>query len=240
VRTLTWVRVNRATNRGASAEERHRSDVIRVPSEDPNDKNGPLHVLLDFGPEENAPLAAYDNATLIERVRKRTRRVGVRCNLTLQLVPGDGGDGGDGPTRSVLHATPLRASRGLALRHIVQRFDDLSMTTAVYVCTPASVHAKSSKQGYTLLGTLCSDTAPLVEGAQKVLIVPPSRQMQLSRSLDDVAAEVATKSASASGRDRTAFEKLKVTLEPYSEARIHVLSDAMAVREALDRVVLKE
>lgn len=228
VRTLTRLRVNRQAKGDGGAEDK-KSDVMRVPAEDPNDGNGPLHVLLDFDPEsDNAPLASFDNATLSERVRKLLRRNGVRCNLTLQLVPADEG------TRSLVHATPLRASRALALRHIVQRFARLSMPSSVYVCTPASVHAKGESQGFTLLGTPVSDTMPLVEGAQRVVIVPPTKQMRLSVNLDEL--DLNGGGDAVTKRDVQAFEKLKVTLEPFSEDRIHVLADAAAVGGELKKL----
>ena len=112
-------------------------------------------------------------------MRKRTRRAGVRVNLTLQLIPGDA-RGGDG-TVSVLHATPLRASRGLALRHLTRTFD-LSMDGAVFLCTPTSVRAI---EGGTLVGTLVSDLAALVEGAHRVVVVPPRRQTRISQELSE-------------------------------------------------------
>lgn len=112
------------------------------------------------------------------QVRKRTRRAGVRVNLTLQLLPQDGGE-----TSSVLHATPLRASRGLALRHIARTFD-IPMGRVIFLCTPVSVRPAVGDGG-TRISTLVSDLAALVEGAQRVLVVPPRKMMKISRELTD-------------------------------------------------------
>ena len=61
------------------------------------------------------------------------------CYACVQLAPEE--STGDGKTGSVLHATPLRASRALALRHVMRAFH-FSMSNAVFLCTPASVAHK--------------------------------------------------------------------------------------------------
>jgi hypothetical protein len=204
---------------------------------DLNDGNGSLHVLLDFDPQEGAPLEAVDNATLISRVRKRTRRNGIRCNLTLQLLPEETTAG---RTRSVLHATPLRASRSLALRHIVHT-RGLTMAEAVFLCTPASMLAHASQQGYTVVGSLTSDMATLVEGAQTVVVVPPSRETRLGKSMRHGKAVRSSRSAPgavpADGRDQQAFNRLTVSLEPFSEDRVVVLNAAGELEGCLTRLL---
>lgn len=90
----------------------------------------------------------------------------------------------EGVTRSVLHATPLRASRSLALRHIMRTLG-FTMRQAVFLCTPASVAAKGDKAPGTMLGTLTSDLAALVEGAQRVVVAPPRTQVKMAQKLSD-------------------------------------------------------
>jgi hypothetical protein len=180
------MQVNRATRPEGETGNEKTSDVLRMlkaaDGVDVNDGNGPLHVLLDLDPQEASPLREIDNATLITKVRKRCRRAGVRVNLTLQLAPEEKTQ--DLVTRSVLHATPLRSSRALALRHIMYLFD-CAMSEALFLCTPASAKVKGAGRAYSVLGTLCSDLAQLVEGGQLVLVVPPRRQMRLSRAISD-------------------------------------------------------
>ena len=229
MRTLTRMQMNRPNTKG----EVQRSDLMRLLSEaggvDMNDGNGPIHVLLDFDPHENESLERMDNAALIDRVRKRVRRVGIRCNLTLQLVPEETTAE---RTRSVLHATPLRCSRALAMRHIVHS-GNFVMADTVFLCTPASVHAHVSKDGHTVVGALCSDMATLVEGAQKVVVVPPSRLPRLSKTDSNGS----TGAVAAGTRDAAAFERLKVSLEPFSSARVLVLEAASELEKRLGDVL---
>lgn len=232
-RTLTRMQVARAPP-GKGREKR--SDVLRMLTAadgvDFNDGNGPYHVLLALDPKEASPLQQLDNAALLSKVRKRTRHAGVRVNLTLQLAPGQTGAGGE--TQSVLHATPLRASRALALRHIMQTHG-FELSAALFLCTPASVHKKGNKGALgTMLGTLCSDMAQLVEGAQRVVVVPPKTQVEVSTRAENERPEKAAKEGK---RNAAAFERLKVSLEPYSEARVAVLDDAAELPEALQKAL---
>lgn len=220
-------------NRPQGKSEVQRSDLMRLLSAaggvDMNDGNGPIHVLLDFDPQSNAPLEKMDNAVLIDRVRKRVRRVGIRCNLTLQLVPEETTAE---RTRSVLHATPLRSSRALALRHIVH-IGNFMMADTVFLCTPASMHAKVAQDGHTVVGALCSDMATLVEGAQKVVVVPPSKLPRLSKQ-DAVAG---AQGVAPETRDAAAFERLKVSLKPFSSDRVLVLNTASELEARLKEVL---
>eukprot|EP00892_Ulva_mutabilis_P007983 jgi/Ulvmu1/5557/UM023_0093.1 len=233
MRTLTRMQMNRPSGQG----EVQRSDLMRLLSEaggvDMNDGNGPIHLLLDFDPHENASLERMDNATLIDRVRKRVRRVGIRCNLTLQLVPEETTAE---RTRSVLHATPLRCSRALALRHIVHS-GNFIMADTVFLCTPASIHANASKDGHTVVGSLCSDMATLVEGAQKVVVVPPSKLPRLSKADANGEEGTGAKAKATEPRDAAAFERLKVSLEPFSTARVLVLNAASELESRLGAVL---
>ena len=226
MRSLTRMQMNRPCEHSAKVAP-NSSNVMRMvrstDGADKNEGNGPLHVMLDFDPEDQAPLQAVDNATLIDKVRKRTRRVGIRCTLTLQLLPEE--TQSDEHTHSVLHATPLRASRSLALRHIVQS-RNFAMSDAVFLCTPASMHERAEQDGFTVVGSLCSDMAQLVEGAQKVVVVPPSKQMKLGASAVDAAASVQPADAGQGDRDQKAFNRLKVSLKPFEVERVVVLQTA--------------
>lgn len=227
MRSLTRMQMNRPSETSTKVAP-NSSNVMRMvrtaDGGDKNEGNGPLHVMLDFDPEDQAPLQAVDNATLIDKVRKRTRRVGIRCTLTLQLLPEE--TQSDDHTHSVLHATPLRASRSLALRHIMHS-RNFAMCDAVFLCTPASMHECNEKDGFTVVGSLCSDMAQLVEGAQKVVVVPPSRQMKLgTSSAADFAASTRPVSATQGDRDQKAFNRLKVSLKPFEEERVVVLLTA--------------
>lgn len=219
-------------NRPQGNGEVQRSDLMRLLSAaggvDMNDGNGPIHVLLDFDPQSNAPLEQMDNATLIDRVRKRVRRVGIRCNLTLQLVPEETAAE---RTRSVLHATPLRCSRALALRHIVHSGNFL-MADTVFLCTPASMHANAAQDGHSVIGALCSDMATLVEGAQKVVVVPPSKLPRLSKPESE-----GEEGKAAEPRYAAAFERLKVSLKPFSPDRVLVLNAASELETRLSEVL---
>lgn len=72
----------------------------------------------------------------------------------MQLVPETGER-----TRSILHATPMRASRPLAVRHLAAAHG-LDLAASTFLCLPTSVEKGSD--GHTL-GTLCSDTVSLVQ-----------------------------------------------------------------------------
>ena len=160
------------------------SDVMHAEA-DANDGSGPLHVQLRLQPAESSPLLKLDDAVLIGKIRKRARRVGVRINLTMQLLPEEsaGGGAGDG-AKSVLHATPMRANRALALRHIM-RLCGFTMGQAVFLCTPASVAPKGERAPGTMLGALASDMQYLIEGAQRVVVVPPRTEVSLNKKLSD-------------------------------------------------------
>lgn len=226
MRSLTRMQMNRPSEHSTKVAP-NSSNVMRMvrtaDGADQNEGTGPLHVMLDFDPEDQAPLQAVDNATLIDRVRKRTRRVGIRCTLTLQLLPEE--TQSDKNTHSVLHATPLRASRSLALRHIVQS-RNFAMSDAVFLCTPASMHERVEQDGFTVVGSLCSDMAQLVEGAQKVVVVPASRQMKLGADEVDGAATVPPAGTQQGARDQKAFNRLKVSLKPFEVERVNVLQTA--------------
>lgn len=227
MRTLARMQMNRPQGPDKN------SDLIRNLTKpdgvDMNDGAGPIHALFDFDPQSNAPLERVDNAMLIDRVRKRVRRVGIRCNLTLQLVPEETTAE---RTRSVLHATPLRCSRSLALRHIVHS-GNFMMADTVFLCTPTSMHANAAHDGHTVIGALCSDMATLVEGAQKVVVVPPSKLPRLSKGRD-AGGEAAQGGAT---RDTAAFERLKVSLKPFSPERVLVLGGANELQGRLTEVL---
>ena len=119
-----------------------------------DDGNGPMHCLLDLSSDEDSAMAHVDNATLIGVVRKRVRAVGVRCSLTLQLVPRSGST-----AISILHATPLRASRAMALRHLFFGHG-LNMAKSTFLCTPAAI---AQGEDGTEIGALCSDMDALIQ-----------------------------------------------------------------------------
>jgi hypothetical protein len=212
----------------------HEGDVLQMMTAangvDFNDGNGPFHILLALHPKEVSALHRLDSTTIFQKVRKRMRAAGVRVNLTLQLAP-EAGSQDSGKTTSVMHATPLRASRALALRHIAHS-NGFSMSQAVFLCTPSSVHAKSNTAGGTVLGTLCSDMSQLVEGAQKVVVVPPRHQVWMSQELSEGGAgQVGDK------RGVAAYKRLKVSLEPYDEQRVLVLAAADELSQTLQELL---
>lgn len=105
------------------------------------------------------------------------------------------------------------------------------MADAVFLCTPVSMHECTEKDGYTVVGSLCSDMATLMEGAQKVVVVPPTKQMKLGASteLSDFPTDAKTQGA----RDQKAFNRLKVSLKPYDESRVKVLKAASELEGVL-------
>jgi hypothetical protein len=196
-----------------------------------NDGNGPFHILLALEPKEGSALHRVDDTTIFNKVRKRMRAAGVRVNLTLQLAPKEGER--DERIQSVLHCTPLRASRALALRHITQN-NGLSMSQALFLCTPSSVHPKNEMSEGTMLGTLCSDMGQLVEGAQKVVVVRPSQQVWMSQDLGEGTGQADTE------RGVAAYDRLKVLLGPYDEKRVIVLAETDKLSGTLQELLKNE
>eukprot|EP00887_Chlorella_sp_A99_P001559 scaffold8.g1559.t1 len=117
-----------------------------------------------MGPRRGAYAARGARLTVavMERLRRRMRSKGLRATYTLQQVPRPG----DGDFLSVLHITPVRASRPLAMRFLAHKFGlDLGAVSLV-----ALVPALDA--GRQLAATYTSDAADLLAGQQRVVVVP--------------------------------------------------------------------
>jgi hypothetical protein len=134
----------------------------------------PRHICLELDPESQAILSAgmgprsraspspARTLAAADRLRKRLRSKGIRASYNLQMVPRPGED----DPLSVLHITPLRASRPLALRYLAQRLDLPLDRVVVLALAPQA--SGSAEGGDLLAGAYCSDMQDLLGGMQQV------------------------------------------------------------------------
>ncbi|KAL4458202.1 hypothetical protein ABPG75_013067 [Micractinium tetrahymenae] len=139
----------------------------------------PRHICLELDPESQAILAAgmgprsrpgaqpsaARSLAVVERLKRRLRSKGMRASYNLQMVPRGA------EWLSVLHITPLRASRPLALRYLAQKLG--LPLDGVLVLALAPEAAGSAAAGSLVAGSYCSDTQDLVGGMQQVCIALP-------------------------------------------------------------------
>jgi sucrose-phosphate synthase len=168
-------------------------------AEEPEAGVHPRHICVELDPETQGILAAGMGpkaraagsvrlATAVtERLKRRLRTKGFRANYTLQFVPQD-----DPASEhlAVLHITPVRASRPLALRAISHQLN-IPMDNFIVVALPPVVSGASLADA--VVGPATSDVADLVAGAQKVVVAQPDRNA--AQSKDDLATFIGTRLA---------------------------------------------
>jgi sucrose-phosphate synthase len=137
----------------------------------------PRHICLELDPETQAILSAgmgprsrstptaARSLAVVDRLRRRLRSKGLRASFNLQMVPREQ------DYLAVLHITPLRASRPLALRYLAQRVGRPLDSWVVLALSPET--AGSEEGGDLVAGSYCSDTSDLLGGLQKVCVVTP-------------------------------------------------------------------
>lgn len=121
-----------------------------------------------LGPRTKNMNLAKLTALSVGRLKNRLRSKGFRANYTLQVVPAAGKAG----HVSVLHITPIRASRPLALRWYANKAG-LSMADFVTTIFPACMRGTDSLDGSLIPWT--SDARDLIAGMQHTQIVLDNR-----------------------------------------------------------------
>lgn len=168
---------------------------------------------------------ALPPTVVVDKLKRRLRKLGFRGNMTLQMVPKMGS------WLSVLHLTPLRASRSLALRYLSYRAG-LSMSDVSLLTFPrkqGAVEAGLSLSAYT------SDFPDLVAGWHKVWALSPSNRLGfgITRSLSADYREPALDDG-AEDDELAPIEKLGVVLSAWDlEARVSVTKDVARVVQVL-------
>jgi hypothetical protein len=98
----------------------------------------------------------------VNRLKNKMRSKGFRANYTLQIIP----EGEE--YLAVLHITPVRASRPLALRWLANKLG-LSMENFTMAVFPATITGTNGMDGIMVPWT--SDAIDLVSGMQKCDII---------------------------------------------------------------------
>ena len=134
----------------------------------------PRHICLELDPETvqilssgMGPKAKTMNpltlaAMGVNRLKNKVRSKGFRANYTLQIIP----EGEE--YLAVLHITPVRASRPLALRWLANKLG-LSMDNFTMAVFPATITGTNGMDGIMVPWT--SDAVDLVAGMQKCDII---------------------------------------------------------------------
>lgn len=157
----------------------------------------PRHVCIELDPETQYILAAGMGpraresgtlslmSTVVDRLKKRLRCKGFRCNFTLQLVPREEKEDN---LNGILHITPVRASRSLALRFLAQRLG-IGLDNFVSIAYPALMEGSSLEDGR--LWSLVNDMHHLIGGMHNVVIVkdPSSNDYKSLRQISPISLE---------------------------------------------------
>lgn len=138
----------------------------------------PRHICLELDRETQGILAAGMGprsrsaegmqlvALVTERLKRRLRSKGFRANYTIQIVPKETSN----EQVAVLHITPIRASRPLALRSMAQR---LGLQMSAFSCIVLPAEMKGSTLEDAVVGPWTTDTSDLISGMQQVYIAAP-------------------------------------------------------------------
>lgn len=190
-------------------------------AEEPEAGVHPHHLCLELDPETQGILTAgigprAKNAssgqlvtTVVERLKRRLRSKGFRAHYTLQIVPHGQPDHQE--QLAVLHITPTRASRPLALRAIAHRLN-LSMKAFNILLLPPQVVGSTFDDAVVYAAT--SDTMDLIAGSQSVFIAKGSQGNEL--------------------RD----QQLAVQLSPFKRCdRVHLLDESNLVDQIVGNTV---
>jgi hypothetical protein len=203
-------------------------ELLYCVGEAPEEGVHPRHVCVELDAETQSILAAGMGprgrttgtvalaAAVTERLRRRLRAKGLRAQHTLQLVPRGAGE----DYLAVLHLTPIRASRALALRHLARRLGLGPDDFAVAALAPELVAlGADSGDGGAVVGPYVSDLVDLVGGAQRVFVLPRVE---------------GAPAAPAEHGGHLAASPLGVPLAPFDGcARVAVVEDAAALGAAL-------
>lgn len=156
-------------------------------AEEPEAGVHPRHICVELDPETQGILAAGMGpkaraagsvrlATAVtDRLKRRLRTKGFRANYTLQFVP----QAADAHL-AVLHITPVRASRPLALRSLSHRLG-VPMDAFTVVSLPPVVVGETLADA--VVGPATSDMADLIAGAQTAFVVRPHANSNLGEEL---------------------------------------------------------
>ena len=175
----------------APADNHHRlprlKELLYNVAEVPESGVHPRHICIELDPETQGILAAGMGpkaraagsvrlATAVtDRLKRRLRTKGFRANYTLQFVP----KSSDAPV-AILHITPVRASRPLALRSLSHRLN-VPMDAFTVVTLPPVVVGDTLADA--IVGPATSDMADLIAGAQKAYVVRPKANSHLEQEL---------------------------------------------------------
>ncbi|CAG9460146.1 unnamed protein product [Pedinophyceae sp. YPF-701] len=131
----------------------------------------PYHVMFNVQPSEGT-----DAPTLVNLMRKKLRHQGLRCSMTLQLRP-------DAPeatycgcmsqaSEGILHITPVRATRSLALRWLALHLGiDMQSVGQLLLGAHSGHRVVGQVAGDGSLHSACNDLGELVGGAQRTIVV---------------------------------------------------------------------
>lgn len=136
-----------------------------------------------------------DEVGLSDVIKRRIRRAGVRANIVLQVDESPRG----ATTTPIVHVTPLRACRSQALRFLMCQIG-IPMSEVTIVCCATSL-VESAGKGKRKVGFAVSDMGPLLEGSQKVVVVPPNKETQVRHPKDGLDAKMIEKLKYEIGRD---------------------------------------
>lgn len=148
---------------------------------------GPHHILMEIEKEYKQ----VDDVAVVDRIRARLRNKGVRAQTILQVDKTAAGKG----VAPLLHVTPQRASRALAMRFVFHRLG-IDLDNVVVVCVASSIASTMSSDSTSesrRVGFVASDMYDLVGGRQKVVIVPPNDVNRVRVPTDRLEAEMIEK-----------------------------------------------
>eukprot|EP00803_Ostreobium_quekettii_P010053 evm.model.scf_603.4 EVM.evm.TU.scf_603.4 scf_603:21080-24472(-) len=124
-------------------------------------ETGPFHVITGA---ESSTVPGMDGVKAKDQILSKLRKRGIRTQMTFQVDKASDGS----PVTPLLHITPFRASRSLALRFLFHRLGiELTNVTIVNFATGMISEEKSRRVKFAV-----SDMDGLLGGTQKVVIVP--------------------------------------------------------------------
>lgn len=136
-----------------------------------------------------------DEVSLSDLIKRRIRRAAVRANIVLQVDESPRG----ATTAPIVHVTPLRACRSQTLRFLMCRIG-IPMSEVTIVCCATSL-MESVNGERRRVGFAVSDMAPLLEGSQSVVVIPPNKDTQVREPKDGLDAKMIEKLKYEIGRD---------------------------------------
>ncbi|GMH42505.1 hypothetical protein BSKO_10424 [Bryopsis sp. KO-2023] len=153
---------------------------------------GPCHILMELS---KGAQPAADEVALSDLIKRKIRRAGVRANIVLQVDESPRG----ATTVPIVHVTPLRACRSQALRFLMCQVG-IPMSRVTIVCGATSL-VESEGGGRRRVGFAVSDMSPLLEGSQRVIVMPPNKETQVREPKDGLDAKMIEKLKYEIGRN---------------------------------------